>query len=115
MSAIDDYLQQVTPAQKAGLERVRKIVRKAVPEAEEVISYGIPAFRYHKQYLIGLAAFKNHLSVFPTSHPIEVLAEQLGGFELSKGSIHFTTDHPIPESIISELLRTRLKDIEAAS
>ena len=111
MSVIDEYLAKIDEPQRAELERVRQIVKRAVPEAEEVISYGMPVFKYRGQYLIGFTAFKNHLSLFPASHPIEVLKDQLGEFELSKGTIQFTLEHPVPESIIKELVNIRLIDI----
>lgn len=111
MSVIDDYLNNVSPVQKAELERVRKIVKAAVPKAEEVISYGMPAFKYKGKYLIGFAPFKDHLSVFPASGPIEALQEKLTGFKLSRGTIQFTLDNPIPKPIIEELVMIRLKEI----
>ena len=111
MSVIDDYLKNVSGPQKDQLERVRKIVRQAVPDAKEVISYGIPAFKYQNKYLIGFAAFKDHLSLFPAAGPIEALKDKLGKFKLSKGTIQFTIDNPISESIIKQLVNKRLDDI----
>jgi len=111
MSVIDNYLEKVSQPQKAELERIRKIVKQTVPEAEEVISYGMPGFKYNKKYLVGFASFKDHLSLFPTSHPIEVLENKLGNFKLSKGTIQFTPDNPIPKAVIKELVRIRLADI----
>lgn len=111
MSVVDDYLAEVDEPQRAELERIRQIVKRAAPAAEEVISYGMPVFKYHGQYLIGFAAFKNHLSLFPASHPIEVLKDRLSDFKLSKGTIQFTLDHPIPESLIKQLVDIRLTDI----
>jgi len=111
MPVIDDYLRNVPEPQKEQLQRIRNIVKQAVPTAEEVISYGMPGFTYNKKYLIGFAPFKDHLSVFPTSHPVESLKEKLSAFKLSKGTIQFTIDNPIPESIIKELLNIRVADI----
>ena len=70
MSVVDDYLKNLPEPQKAELERIRKIVKQTVPEAEEVISYGVPGFKYKGKYLITFAAFKDHLSLFPGSAPI---------------------------------------------
>jgi uncharacterized protein YdhG (YjbR/CyaY superfamily) len=113
MSVIDEYLEQLSSAQKEELERVRVIVQQTVPEAEEVISYGMPGFKYNGKYLIGFAAFKNHLSIFPTAGPIEVIKDRLGAFKLSKGTIQFTTDTPIPESLIKELIASRVSSISS--
>jgi uncharacterized protein YdhG (YjbR/CyaY superfamily) len=111
MSAIDDYLNNVPELERAELERVRQIVRGHVPEAEEVISYGMPGFKYKGKYLLGLAAFKDHLSLFPTAHPVEILKHKLGEFEVSKGTIQFTIHHPIPDELIKELVDVRQRDI----
>jgi uncharacterized protein YdhG (YjbR/CyaY superfamily) len=111
MSLIDEYFEKVSVSQKAELERIRTIVKQAVPEAEEVISYGMPAFKYNKKYLIGFAAFKNHMSIFPTSGPIEAVRQKLDRFELAKGTIQFTIGNPIPEPVIQEILSKRLAEI----
>jgi len=111
MSIIDDYLEKVTGPQRAELERVRRVVKEVVPEAKEVISYGMPGFKYNNKYLVGFAAFKDHMSLFPTSGPVEALKEKLGKFELSKGTIQFTLDNPLPDSLIQEILSQRLADI----
>lgn len=111
MSVVDDYLIKVDAPQRAALERVRAIVKQAVPEAEEVISYGMPGFKYKKKYLFGYAEFKDHLSLFPTATPVEALKEKLGGFELSKGTVQFTVEHPVPEDIIKELVSVRVNAI----
>ena len=113
MSVIDDALMAVPEPQKSELERIRKIIRRAAPGAVEVISYGIPAFKHKDKYVIGFAALKKHLSLFPTSRPIEVLKKKLRGYELSKGTIRFTVDRPLSESVIRELVAVRLKEIEA--
>lgn len=92
MSAIDDYLKEISPPQRAELERVRNTIKKAVPDAEETISYGMPTFKYHNQYLIYFGAFKKHMSIFP-------------------GTIKFTVDNPIPELVIKAIIHNRLKQI----
>ncbi len=111
MSAIDEYLKNVTPSQRNELERVRQIVKQIVPEAEEAISYGMPAFKYHQQYLIWFAAFKNHLSIFPTSGPIVAMGKKLAKFRTAKGTLQFTADNPISESTLKEMIVHRLNDI----
>ncbi|HEV7454077.1 MAG TPA: DUF1801 domain-containing protein [Candidatus Saccharimonadales bacterium] len=111
MPTIDDYLTKVTPSQKAEFERIRAIVRQLVPDAEEVISYGMPAFKYNKQYVIWFGAFKNHMSIFPTPHPIEEMKGKLDKFAVAKGTLQFTEQDPIPESTLKEIITTRLKSI----
>jgi len=111
MSVIDDYLEKIGVPQKSELERIRKIVKQIVPEAEEVISYGMPAFKYKKKYLIGFAVFKDHLSLFPTPGPIGALKDKLSDFKLSKGTIQFTIEKPLTEQLIKEILLIRKADI----
>src|SRR5215831_1299714 len=98
MSLIDEYLMQLGVPERAALERIRRIVHETVPEAEEVIGYGMPGFKYRGKYLVGFSAFKNHLSLFPASGPVEAFKEQLRDFNLSKGTVQFTLEKPLPES-----------------
>jgi uncharacterized protein YdhG (YjbR/CyaY superfamily) len=111
MPVIDEYLKEIDPLQKEALERIRTIVKKALPDAEEVISYGMPGFKYKTKYLIGFAAFKDHLSIFPTSGPIEEISDKLKEFQTSKGTIQFTVDKPVPEALILEIIQHRVKNI----
>jgi uncharacterized protein YdhG (YjbR/CyaY superfamily) len=111
MTTIDDYYETIDPSQKAEIERVMGIVRKAVPEAEQLISYNLPAFKYKGKPLIYFGAFKDHYSVFPTSKPVAALAEKLSRYKISKGTIQYTADNPITEELLLEIVDQRLKDI----
>jgi uncharacterized protein YdhG (YjbR/CyaY superfamily) len=114
MSSFDDYLATLPDAQKGELERIRQVVRRTVPGAEEATSYGMPAFKYKRRPLLGFKASKNHLSVFPFSpEAIEAARGALAGFDLSKGTVRFTAENPIPEPALEELLRHRLREIDA--
>lgn len=114
MSSFDQYLATVPDAQKAELERIRQLVRRAVPEAEEGTSYGMPAFKYRKRPLLGFRAGKNHLSVYPFSpEAIDAARDALAGFDLSKGTVRFTPDKPLPESALEQLLHYRILEIDA--
>lgn len=107
--SVDAYLQDVEPAKRAELERIRRLVKKLVPDAQEVISYGIPTFKYKGTHLIYYASFKQHMSVFPGA-PVE-MKEKLGDYKLGKGTIQFSVEKPLPEAIITELVMRRLDDI----
>lgn len=111
MNEVDTYLSNVEPKQKAELERIRRIVRQTVPDAIESIGYGMPAFKYKGQPLVYYAAFKDHMSLFPTSGPTEVLKAQLKDFKVSKGTIQFTLEKPLSEKLIKEILAARLNQI----
>jgi uncharacterized protein YdhG (YjbR/CyaY superfamily) len=112
MSAMDDYLNGLPPAQKAAFARVRVVVEGVAPEAEEGMSYGMPAFLYAGRPLLGVRAAKKHLSVFPFSPAaIEAVKDRLVGFELSKGTIRFTPDSPVPDDVLADVVRARKQEI----
>jgi uncharacterized protein YdhG (YjbR/CyaY superfamily) len=114
MPTFDEYLGGLPGPQKAELERVRQVVRRTVPDAEESVSYGMPAFKYNKRPLLGFRASKNHLSVFPFSpEALDAARSALAGFDLSKGTVRFTPEKPIPDAAVEELLRHRLREIES--
>ncbi|HET8892268.1 MAG TPA: DUF1801 domain-containing protein [Candidatus Angelobacter sp.] len=82
------------------------------PEATEIISYKIPAFR-HKKVLVWYAAFSNHCSLFPTASVIEMFKDELKGFSTSKGTIHFPLDKPMPLELIKRMVRARVAESES--
>jgi len=109
---MDDYLDGLPQAQKAALERVRAIVSRLAPDAEEGTSYGVPAFISAGRPLLGFSAAKKHLSIFPFSPAaIEAVKDRLGGFDLAKGTIRFTPDAPVPEDVLADVVRARLREI----
>ena len=111
-ASITDYFSNCTSAEQAEFERIRGIVKKVAPEAEETISYGMPAFKVNKKPLIYFGVFADHLSLFPTAAPLARLKEKLKPYKTGKGTIQFTLDRPIPEELIVELLEQRLADIK---
>lgn len=113
MTPIDEYLKSVDEAQKAELERVRGAIKKIVPELTESISYGIPALKYKQKYLVGFAAFKDHMSLFPTSGPIAELKAELTDFKTSKGTIQFTLEQPIPDELLKKVILARFVAISS--
>jgi len=114
VSSMDDYLDGLSPEDKAALERVRAVVIGTAPEAEEGRSYGMPAFIYAGRPLLGLRAAKKHLSIFPFSPAaIDAVKDRLGGFDLAKGTVRFTPDSPVPEDVVADLVRARKQEITA--
>jgi uncharacterized protein YdhG (YjbR/CyaY superfamily) len=81
------------------------------PQATEAISYGIPAFKY-KGVLLWYAAFSNHCSLFPGSSAIKAFKNELKDFQLSKGTIHFPVDKPLPATLVKKLVKARLAEKE---
>ena len=109
---VDSYLAAVPPEARAALERLRKIIRAAAPQATEAISYGMPAYKYHGA-LVYFAAFKNHCSFFPGTSSLAAYRHELERYETSKGTIHFTPDHPLPAALVRRIVRARVKENEA--
>ena len=104
MNVIDEYLQGLASSQRAALERVRAITLETVPSPEEVISYGMPVIKQDGKYILGFCAFKDHLSIFPGSEPIEALKDRLSDLKTSKGTVQFTLDHPIPDQLLKDIV-----------
>lgn len=97
-------------------DHVRHVVRTTVPDAEEGRSYGMEAFLLNGRPLLGLRAAKQHLSVFPFSpEAVAAVADRLEGFELSKGTIRFTAERPIPDDVLADLVRARQAEIAGPS
>lgn len=105
MSVFDDYFKTIQPNQRKELERIYEIITKTVPELEETISYGMPTFKYKGKYLVGMSAFKNHLSLFPGSEAIEDLKAELGSHAAAKGTIKFTIDDPLSEELVVKVVQ----------
>ncbi|HZP53261.1 iron chaperone [Actinocrinis sp.] len=112
---IDAYLAHLAEPQRRTLSKLRADIRAVLPEAQECISYGMPAFRVEGTVVAGFAAFKNHLSYLPHSGSVlPALADDLAEYTMTKGSLHFPTDQPLPRALVRKLISTRLQqaDIE---
>jgi uncharacterized protein YdhG (YjbR/CyaY superfamily) len=107
---IDEYLSQQPPKSKAALGKLRKIILSVAPDAEEVISYAMPAFKYHGM-LVGFAGWKNHSGFYPwNSRTVTEFTEELKGYETSKGAIQFPLDKPIPVTLVKKIVKARMKE-----
>ena len=104
----DAFLAAVSPEKRVALEKLRQMIRATVPNAEECISYGIPAFRLNGKFLVGLGAGADHCSFYPGSALHELRAE-LKGYDTGKGTIRFQPDKPLPAALVKKLVRTRIK------
>jgi uncharacterized protein YdhG (YjbR/CyaY superfamily) len=109
---VDEYLVRVPEPARSTLNKIRSTIRSAVPaETEEVISYGIPAFKF-KQVVVWYAAFSDHCSLFPTASVIDMFKDELKSYRVSKGTIHFPVDKPLPATLLKKMVRARLRKIE---
>jgi len=106
---IDAYISGFPETIRKLLQELRDTIKKAAPEAEEVISYGMPAFR-QKGMLVWFAAFKNHIGFYPIPSGIEAFKEELTAFKGTKGSIHFPLDKPLPVELIFRIVSFRLTE-----
>jgi uncharacterized protein YdhG (YjbR/CyaY superfamily) len=108
---IDAYLEALEEPKRSTLTRLRDTIMAIIPDADQVISYGMPAFRLRGKTVAGFAAFKNHLSYLPHSGSvISQLGEELEGYASTKGSLHFPVDQPLPETLVRKLLAVRMAE-----
>ena len=108
---VDEYLAGVPEPARSTLQHLRDVIRAAVPkETTEVISYGIPMFKFNGM-LVGYAAFKKHCSLFPTgSGVLDLFGEELRGYRTSKGTIQFPADQPLPDALVKKIVKARVKE-----
>jgi uncharacterized protein YdhG (YjbR/CyaY superfamily) len=112
VKTIDEYLAYQPEKVMEVLENLRQIIRETAPEAEEVISYGIPAYKYHGM-LVYFAAYKKHCSLFAGNGALtEQMEEQLKAYKTSKGTIQFTVEKPIPDELVRKIVKIRMKQNE---
>lgn len=111
---VDEYLSFFPKEVKALLQAIRKIVREAVPEVEETISYQIPTFKYKGKYLVYLAAHQHHIGVYPVTPAMEKSIPGLSKYRKSKGTLQFPFDKPLPVSLIRKVVKIRLKERQEA-
>ncbi len=104
ITTIDDYLATVSEDKRAALQALRETIRAAAPDAQECISYQMPAFRLNGM-LVGFAAAANHCALYAwNGTTVEAFKEELQGFDISKGTIRFTPDRPLPDSLVRHLV-----------
>jgi uncharacterized protein YdhG (YjbR/CyaY superfamily) len=107
---VDSYLAKLPPDVRATLEKLRQTIKAAAPEAEEVISYHMPCYKY-QGVLVYFGAFAEHCSFFPAGKSMLVkFAKELAPFEAEGGTIRFTVDHPLPKSLVTKIVKARMKE-----
>jgi uncharacterized protein YdhG (YjbR/CyaY superfamily) len=108
-SEVDRYLAALEEPKRSTLQALRRTILETVPDAEEVISYRVPAFRLRGVTFAGFAAFKQHLSYLPFSGSVlPELSDQLAGYTTTKSSLHFPIDEPLPQTLVEKLIAVRL-------
>ncbi|MFF2780329.1 iron chaperone [Streptomyces sp. NPDC058052] len=112
LTAVEEYFAGLDTASRNAFQHVRAIALRIVPDAQDGRSYGMAALRFEDKPLIGFRAAKDHLSIFPfSSEAVDAVRDRLTGFDLSKGTIRFSPDRPLPDDVLSDLIRHRLDEI----
>jgi uncharacterized protein YdhG (YjbR/CyaY superfamily) len=110
---VEAYLAGVEEPKRSTLEALRRSIRAVVPEADEGLSYGLPAFRVNGKVVAGFAAFKKHLAYLPHSGAVLAeLGDELAGYERTSGSLHFAIDQPLPDELVRHLVDAKLALLE---
>lgn len=110
-STIDEYIAGYPPDVQRTLSEIRTIIKKAVPDAEETISYAMPTFKIDGVSLVHFACFKSHIGLYPAPTGVEPFKSDFVGFKTGKGSVQFPLDKPVPLELISGIVQFRLKQI----
>lgn len=114
-SPIDGYLATLPAEQRDALQRLRIQISRLIPDAEETISYGMPAFRLNGRAVMWFAGWKSHCSIYPlTDTFLATHADALRAYRRTKGSLHFVPGAPLPEALVEQMVRARLADLEAS-
>lgn len=111
-STVAEYLTAVPDNVSDGLKELRKIIKQAAPQAEEVISYNMPAFKQNG-ILVYYAAFKNHIGFYPTPGPMKAFKDLLTGYKTSKAAVQFPLGKPIPADLVKRMVIFRIQETEA--
>lgn len=105
----DEYISRFSEETQEALQQMRTIIKKAAPDAEEVISYAMPAYRLHGM-LVWFAAHATHVGFYPRASGIEVFAKELAPYKVSKGTVQFPLDRPLPAALITKMVKYRVKE-----
>ena len=106
---IDEYIAGFPENIQAILQNLRRVIHEAAPEAQETISYSMPAFKQNG-ILVYFAAFKDHIGFFPTSSGVSAFSKELAPYDTSKGTIRFPLDEPIPVNLIKKIVKFRAQE-----
>jgi uncharacterized protein YdhG (YjbR/CyaY superfamily) len=115
MGEVSDYIAGLEGPERDLIERIRARAVSLVPDAVEGVSYGMPALRYRDSPLLSVMSAKGHVGLYPFSPPVvSAVADELGDYSLSKGTIRFTPEHPLPDSIVDRIVLLRRDEIDTA-
>ena len=105
---VDEYLRGIEEPKRSTLQTLRRTILEIAADAEQVMSYRVPAFRVEGKIVAGFAAFKDHLSYLPFSGSVlSELAGELEGYTMTKSALHFSVDRPLPKTLVRKLIAAR--------
>ena len=110
---VDAFLAELPPDVQSVLQQLRETIRRAAPEAEERVGYGVPAFYYKKRPLVSYAAGKNHCALYVQSPAVmDAHQSELAGYDTAKGTVRFQVDAPLPAALVETLVRARMAETD---
>lgn len=111
INTIGEFISKYPPEIQTILQKIRALIQKSVPGAEEAMAYGIPTFKLNGKNLVHFSAFKEHIGFYPTPTGIEKFKKELSTYEGAKGSIKFPFNKPIPYALIGRITQFRVKEV----
>lgn len=109
--SIDDYISSFPEPVQILLQKMRRAIHEAAPDATEAISYGIPTLKLRGKNLVHFAAFRDHMSFFPTASGIEAFESELSDYGTSRGTVRFPLDEPIPYDLVRRIVAFRVREV----
>ncbi len=110
-TSVEAYLAALPAVQREVLAALRETIRAAAPDATELISYDMPAFKANGRFLVSYAAYKRHYSIFPASQAVlDALGDEIRPYHTGKGTIQFTAERPLAADVVTRLVRVRLEE-----
>jgi uncharacterized protein YdhG (YjbR/CyaY superfamily) len=106
---VDEYFSLFPPSTKSILRKMRETIKQAAPQAEELISYNMPAFKFHGA-LVYYAAYEHHIGFYPTASPMTVFKKELADYKTSKGAIQFPIGEPIPTALVKKIVKFKVNE-----
>ena len=113
ISNLSDFISKYPPEVQTILQKIRALIQKSAPGAEEAMSYGIPTFKLNGKNLVHFSAFKEHIGFYPTPTGIEKFKKELSAYDGAKGSVKFPLNKPIPYALIGKITQFRVKEVSA--
>lgn len=115
MGAVTDYLQTLSGADRDALTHVYAVARELVPDAQEAVSYGMPALTHRGTAFVSALQSRRWLALYPFSGAVlDRVADQLPGFDRTKGALHFSAEHPVPDDVLRHIIELRLAEIDGS-